>query len=194
MTDRNRFVKAGIINISAVLFFMMILTGSTRAHDALFLGLTDNRDQPAQPYFEQAIRHELAANPKVNLVSDVETRRVIREMERQGRGRAETFIPRGARISDSVSVFRGVVEETVIEVKRHALAWGRIDARMTVSFYFNEFAGPAVDRGEFNEKTLQRNDLLNSGSTLKMTFSAKASKTKDLVLFANPKNDSHLRG
>jgi len=186
--------KLNNICVGAILFLMtgLTLTGSAYAHDALFLGLTDSRGEPAHPHFEQAIRHELAVNPRVNLVSDVETQRVIREMERRGRGRAEAFIPAGARVGDSVVIFRGVVEETVLEVKRHVLAWGKISARMTVSFYFNETAGPAVDKGEFSEKALQRNDLLNSGSTLKLTFSASESKAKDLLLFASAKKTVHI--
>jgi hypothetical protein len=133
--------------------------------------LTDIAGQPVQQRLEQAIRHELSVNREFRLMSEVETQRIIREIERLGRGRTEAFIPPSARLADSVVVVRGVVEDVSITAGRSALVWGKINARMSVALYVSEVAGPASYQGR---------------------FSAAASKRKGLILFANPKKNVHI--
>lgn len=142
------------------------------ARDLLFLGVTDLRGEPAQPELEGELRAEFAADRRFRLIGEVETERVVREMERQGRTRAEGLIPPSAGLSDSAVVVRGVVTEQTVVIKRSPwLLWGKLDAKMRLEMIFYEVSGPLSHRGE---------------------FSAAASKTKDAVLFQDPKKTVHV--
>jgi len=142
------------------------------ARDLLFLGVTDVKGAPAQPELEGELRAEFAADRRFRLIGEVETERVVREMERQGRTRAEGIVPQSARLSDSAVVVRGLIREQSIVIKRSPwLLLGKLDARMRLEMDFYEVSGPLSHRGE---------------------FSAAASKTKDVVLFQDPKKTVHV--
>ncbi|MDR2693396.1 MAG: hypothetical protein LBB74_04180 [Chitinispirillales bacterium] len=141
------------------------------ARDLLFLGITDVRGEPAQPELESELRAGLAALGGFRLIGEVETERVVREMERLGHTRAEAVIPAGAGVADSTVIVRGVVKELSIGAKRSWLLWGKIDARMRLEVFFREVSGQLRHRGE---------------------FSAAASKRKESVYFRDPKQVVHV--
>jgi hypothetical protein len=58
-----------------------------------------------------------------------------------------------------------------MNLKRHLLLWGKIEARIVVKFHFSDLAGGSAYDGEFNSN---------------------AKKIKDLVLFASPKRVIHI--
>ncbi|MCL2183657.1 MAG: hypothetical protein FWB85_09340 [Chitinispirillia bacterium] len=155
----------GIRHCAAVALVLLCAAG-VGARDLLFLGLTDIRGRPVQAELEAALRHEFTVNPAFGMVSELETQRIVREIERLGRSHTESWLPPGAGIRDSVIVVKGVVEEGSMETVRHWLAWGKINARMNITLYFNEAAGAAAYQGRFG---------------------ATASKPKDFILFQNPK-------
>jgi hypothetical protein len=154
--------------MSALIF---IHARHTHARDALFLGLTDNKGEPALPQMEQAIRHELSVNPRFRLIGETETQRFIREKERLGHRRTEPFIQPSAELADSTIIIRGMIEEFSLTPKRRMLLWGKINASMTIKFYFTEAAGPAAYQGE---------------------FSGTASKPKGFLLFASAPKTIHI--
>jgi len=142
------------------------------ARDFLFLGVTDVRGEPAQPGLEGELRAEFAANRHFRLIGDIETQRILREMERQGHTRTEAVIPRSAGLADSTVIVRGVVRELSVVTKRSSLLlWGKIDARMRLEVSLSELSGQSSHRGEFG---------------------AEASKRKDVILFADPKKSVHV--
>jgi len=159
----NMAVKAAMLCLA--------LTALTHARDALFLGFTDINGEPANQRLEQALRVELSTSQKFRLIGDLETQRVIREIDRLGRRRTEPFMPPSARVADSVVVIRGIVEENRMEVKRRWLGWSKIDASMTVKLLLSEAAGPTAYQGK---------------------FSAAATKKKEFVLFGNEKKIVHI--
>jgi hypothetical protein len=169
MMRESRVVKT-ICILSAALIFMAPAPAQAR-RDVIFLGLTDNRGEPAQAQLEQIIRHELSSNPSFRLMGETETQRFIREKERLGHRRTEPFIQPSAELADSTVIFRGVVEEFSLTPGRRMLLWGKIDAALTVKFHFNEAAGPAAYQGEFR---------------------GTASKPKGFLLFANAKKTIHI--
>ncbi|MCL2219822.1 MAG: hypothetical protein FWC23_07155 [Chitinispirillia bacterium] len=162
----------GRISTTAVsLMLALICAGFVDARNILFLGLTDSRGEPAQPHLEQALRNKFATNTTFGMLGDLETQRVIREIERQGRKRTETFLPARAGLTDSTIVIRGIVEENTMAIKRRWGAWSRIDATLTVEMIFKEVVGAEAYEGR---------------------FSASASKNKNFVLFGNPQKLVHI--
>ncbi|MDR2578571.1 MAG: hypothetical protein LBC70_07185 [Chitinispirillales bacterium] len=141
------------------------------ARDVLFLGLTNNRGEPAQAQLEQVIRHEFSSNPNFRLMGETETQRFIREKERLGHRRTEPFIQPSAQLADSTIIIRGVVEEFSLTPRRRMLLWGKIDAAISIKFHFNEAAGPTAYLGEFR---------------------GASSKPKGFLLFANPQKTIHI--
>lgn len=145
---------------------------SVSARDVLFLGVTGVRGEPAQPELESELRAELAADKRFRLIGGVETERIVREMERQGRTRADAAIPPSAGLADSTVIVRGTVKELSIAAKRSPwLIWGKIDARMRIEVSFSELSGRTSHREEFD---------------------AAASKRKEVILFRDPKKVVHV--
>jgi len=103
---------------AAALMFIAAALTPVSARDVLFLGVTGVRGDPTQPELESELRAELAADKRFWLVGAVETERVVREMERQGRTRADAAVPPSAGLSDSTVIVRGVVKELSITAKR----------------------------------------------------------------------------
>jgi hypothetical protein len=163
-------VKTGTTALSLML--ALVCVTFVHARDLLFLGLTDTRGASVQPELEQALRHEFTANPAFGIIGELETQRVVREIEKQGRTRTESWLPPGAGIADSVIVVKGIVTENAMNIKRHWLAWGKIDGRMTVKLYFNEVA--------------------EGGASYHGQFGASASKPKNFILFQNPQKTVHI--
>ncbi|MDR0330582.1 MAG: hypothetical protein LBH93_02590 [Chitinispirillales bacterium] len=158
--------------LAALLITIAIPHSPAHARDVLFWGITDARGEPALAEMEREMRAELAASHRFRLIGEAETRRIIRESERQGHTRSEAFIPKGAKLADSAVVVRCVVKEFAVAPARSGLLiWGKVDARMTLEVFFGEVSGPASYRGE---------------------FSAAASKRKDVILFASPKTAVHV--
>jgi len=157
---------------AAALMFIAAALTPVSARDVLFLGVTGVRGDPTQPELESELRAELAADKRFRLVGAVETERVVREMERQGRTRADAAVPPSAGLSDSTVIVRGVVKEFSITAKRSPwLIWGKIDAKMRIEVSFGELSGKSFHRGEFG---------------------AAASKRKEVVLFRDPKKVVHV--
>ena len=153
---------------------MLVLAGAAAvdARDLLFLGLVDSKGASVQPELERALRHEFTVNTAFGLLGELETQRIVREIDKQGRTRMESWLPSGAGIADSVIVVRGIVEENTMVVGRHRLAWGKINARLTLKLYFDEVAAGGVSyHGQFG---------------------AQASKSKDFILFQNPQKTVHI--
>jgi hypothetical protein len=176
VTAMFRAVAASSLSLSILMAEAVAIAVSPApvfaARDLLFLGVTDVKGAPAQPELEGELRAEFAADRRFRLIGEVETERVVREMERRGRTRAEGIIPPSAGLSDSAVVVRGVVTEQTIVIKRSPLLlWGKLDAKMRLEMIFYEVSGPLSQRGE---------------------FSASASKTKDVVLFQDPKKTVHV--
>lgn len=173
LNTRIKNMRVGVAAIAmAVAVAVSVVPAPALGRDLLFLGVTDSRGVPSQPELERELRAELAAAGRFRLVGGVETERVVREMERQGRSLAEGIIPRSIRLADSTVVVRGVLKELSIVPKRSALLlWGKIDARMRIEVFFGETGGAAPHRGEFG---------------------AEASRRKDIILFMDPKKGVHV--
>jgi hypothetical protein len=166
---RNIYANAVALAVAAAL---IVAPAPALGRDLLFLGVADARGEPAQPELEREMRAEFAADRRFRLIGGVETERVLREMERQGRSLAEGAIPQSAGLADSTVAVRVAVKELSIAPKRSSLLlWGKIDARMRVEVSFWELGGGASHRGE---------------------FSAAASKRKDIILFMAPKKGVHV--
>jgi len=167
------------INIGRfIIMLSLALVFAAHAREALFIGLTDGRGEPVQPNMEQAIRHEFSTNRSFRLIGETETQRYLRELERIGRGRTEGFVLASAQLADSVIIIRGVVRDLSLTIGRSMLAWGKINARMTVEFYFNEVNGPAVYQGEFRAQASKRKDLLLFRSAPKIVHITAADRSE----------------
>ena len=158
--------------IAALTLTLLSAIAPTHARDALFLGLINNRGESVHPEIEQAIRREFAANPNFRLIDELETQRIVREIDRLNRTRAELFVPPNFRLADSTIIIRGFVEELTVTTSRSRLFWGKAEGRMTVKIYFNELSGPASYQGEFSATA-------QTGS-------------KNLIMFASSKKVTHI--
>jgi hypothetical protein len=158
-----------IFIICAMMLFIAPAQAQTRS--ALFWGITDAAGQPALPELEQAVRNAFSIMPKFRLIDPLETERILREKDRLGHGGIDNSIPQNFKLSDSTIIIRGIVAEFSMNLKRHLLLWGKIEARAVVKFHFSDLAGGSAYDGE---------------------FSANAKKIKDLVLFASPKRVIHI--
>jgi hypothetical protein len=166
---RNRRIGAVA---AAIAVAVAVAPAPALGRDLLFLGVADARGVAALPEFEGELRAAFAADRRFRLVGGVETGRVLREMERQGRSPAEGVIPKSAGLADSAVVAVAAVKELSVAPRRSSLLlWGRIDARMRVEVALWEVGGGASHRGE---------------------FSAAASKRKGVILFMDPRKGVHV--
>jgi hypothetical protein len=145
-----------------------VAPASVSARDLLFLGVTDIRGEPAQPELEAGLRAEFAADRRFRLTGGLETERIAREMERLGRTRAETAIPRNAGLADSTVIIRGVVKELSVVTGRSWLLWGKIEAKMRLEVSFSELSGSSAHRGEFSAEASKRKDFILLRSSKKV--------------------------
>jgi hypothetical protein len=171
-TAAKEMIRKAIGAVAFILMAAVVAPAPVLARDVLFLGVTDLRGGPAQPELERELRAEFAADRRFRLIGEVETERIVREMERLGHTRAEAVIPASAGLSDSTVIVRGVVMELSVVTKRSSLLlWGKIDARMRLEVSLRELSGPSSHRGE---------------------FSASASKRKDIIMFQDPNKTVHV--
>jgi len=164
-------IRASVVNKYVMLLIFMALGALAQPRPALFLGLMNDKGEPVQSEMEQALRNAFAANQNIKLTDKLETHRIVREKERLGRSNMENFIPPSVKLDSSTVIIKGVVQEPVFNLRRHWLLWGRIDAQVSVKFYFEEISGAANYQGE---------------------FSASAMRKKDLLLFASPRKNVHI--
>lgn len=170
MAERSVKFRSAALSLMAVVSVMV--PAPVLAYDLLFLGVTDVRGESVQPELESVLRAEFAADRRYRLIGGVETERAVREMERQGRTRAEAVIPRSAGFDDSTVVVRAVVTEVSVVTKRSPwLLWGMVDARMRMEVVFSDLSGRPSYRGEFG---------------------AEASMRKEVILFQDPKKAVHV--
>lgn len=128
--------------------------------ETIFLGLIDKSGASVQADFERAIRLELAASPHVALVGELETQRVVREIERLNRTRAEHFIPHTFPLADSAVVIRIITDEPVVRLGRSWLIFGKINVTTSIRIIFREHNGQAAYDGEFSASSSMRKGWL----------------------------------
>jgi hypothetical protein len=145
----------------------MALSAFAQPHPALFLGLMNEKGEPVQAEMEQAVRNALAANQKIKLIDKLGTERIIREKERLGRSNVENFIPPGVKIDSSTVIIKGVVQDPEFNLRRHWLIWGKIDARITINFHFEELYGTAKYNSDFSASAMKKKDVLFFASARK---------------------------
>jgi hypothetical protein len=173
MANGSTATRAVLSGINIFIICMMIFTAPAQAQtrSALFWGITDAAGEPALPELEQAVRNAFSIMPKFRLIDRFETERILREKDRLGHGGIDNSIPQNFKLNDSTIIIRGIVAESSMDLKRHLLLWGKIEALVVVKFHFSDLAGGSAYDGE---------------------FSANAKKVKDLVLFASPKRVIHI--
>jgi hypothetical protein len=167
-TAAKEMIRKAIGAIAFILMAAVVAPAPVLARDVLFLGVTDLRGGPAQPELERELRAEFAADRRFRLIGEVETERIVREMERLGHTRAETVIPKSAGLADSTVIVRGVLRELSVVTDRSWLLWGKINARMRLEVSLSEISGPSSHRGEFSAAASKRKDLILLRSSKKV--------------------------
>ena len=150
-----------------MLLIFMAFSAFAQPHPALFLGLMNEKGEPVQAEMEQAVRNALAANQKIKLIDKLETERIIREKERLGRSNVENFIPPGVKLDSPTVIIKGVVKDPEFNLKRHWLIWGKIDARITINFHFEELYGTAKYNSDFSASAMRKKEVLFFASARK---------------------------
>jgi hypothetical protein len=178
--NNGRTAKIGTIVLMA-LFTITLFVAHAHARDVLFLGLINDKGESVHQDLERAIRLEFSANPSFRLIGELETERIVKEIDRLNRTRTELFVPPSARIADSTIIIRGLVGEPRITGGRSWLLWGKVKASMRVRLYFNELNGPASYNGEFSATAETKRKNFTAAQRADKTVHASASDRSMLI-------------